>query len=756
MSFFEELKRRNVFRVGIAYAVGAWLLLQLTDVLSELLTLPPQVGPTVVTIVLIGFPVVLFAAWAYELTPQGLKRESEVQADTSITRRTGRKLNGLITVMLAVAVAYLLYDKFLVDGAAPGAERAEAEAARAAEVTDDADDQGAAAKDGTMIPDEAAAPAPPRSIAVLPFTNRSPLADDEFFIDGIHDDLLTNLARIGGLKVISRTSVARFRDTQKPIPEIARELDVATVMEGAVQRAGDTVRINVQLIDAATDEHLWAQIYDRPLTTDNLFAIQSEISGAIAEALEAQLTPDEAARVRAQPTDSLEAYNAYLRGLRDFESREIETMERALASFQRAVELDPEFAEAWAGLAQVATVLPSWGMSLTREEGRAIAEPAAERAMALAPDSGEAQLALAVVLDGEAAIEAFEPALERLPNHPMAHLWAANALQGPPGPNWLEALALLRKAVELDPLGPNPRSQLARQLLMMNRSDEAERQLRLVMETNPEYAPALGFMAWATARRGDLDESLGWSSRYLSLDPRSGPGLGSRVDALTTLRDRERLESTLARWQSTNPDNPASNFLSLRLALMDRRFGAALEQLSALPDAPGLFDAEARRALIHTYAREYDPAMASWRQAAPGLWEESARKETLVAFARDACVIADVARRVGEDEWAEGLAREARDYIMEERSRYMEHAAGQANLAYCHAVLGDYEAALSQLETNLRHRHFDSWWEPRYLELFDPLSGDRRFEDLMQAFEDEMARQRASLDRIDRPEATGP
>ena len=248
------------------------------EVLSELLNLPEEVGPVVVAIVAIGFPLALFFAWAFELTPEGIKRENEVDRSQSITPQTGQKLNIAIIVLLVVAVGYLLFDKFSGD-------RPESASTPAAEVTEVAEAMEAASAPDSEPTDERP------SIAVIPFVNRSRLEEDEFFVDGVHDDLLTNLARIGSLKVISRTSVLRYRDTETPIPEIAEELGVATIMEGAVQRAGDTVRINVQLIDAATDEHLWAEIYDREMTAENLFAIQSEISRAIADALQATLTP---------------------------------------------------------------------------------------------------------------------------------------------------------------------------------------------------------------------------------------------------------------------------------------------------------------------------------------------------------------------------------------------------------------------------------------------------------------------------------
>jgi len=224
MSFFKELKRRNVVRVGIAYIIGGWLLLQLTDVLSELLKLPEDFGPIVVAIVAIGFPIALFFAWAFELTPEGVKREKDIDRSQSITPQTGKKLNSTILVLMALVIGYLLYDKFSVGemGSEPISQ----------EPTAQATDAGNEKRDPT--PAEAEPVIKRQSIAVLPFANRSNREEDQFFTDGIHDDLLTTIARIGSMKVISRTSVMEYKGTTKKIPQIAKELGVANILEGGI------------------------------------------------------------------------------------------------------------------------------------------------------------------------------------------------------------------------------------------------------------------------------------------------------------------------------------------------------------------------------------------------------------------------------------------------------------------------------------------------------------------------------------------
>jgi len=254
MSLFVELKRRNVFKVAIAYVVVAWLVLQVTDVMIDNIGAPDWVFRVILLVLGIGFPIALLFAWAFEMTPEGIKREHEVDRSQSITRQTGRKLDFIIIGVLVVALGYFVWEsRFASQESAPAAQQVTSSPA-------------AAADDTATIP-AAAAPAE-QSIAVLPFANRSTQQEDLFFTDGIHDDLLTQLAKISGLKVISRTSVMQYRDTTKTIPEIARELGVHSVLEGAVQRAGKRIRINAQLIDVDTDEHLWAETFDREMTVE--------------------------------------------------------------------------------------------------------------------------------------------------------------------------------------------------------------------------------------------------------------------------------------------------------------------------------------------------------------------------------------------------------------------------------------------------------------------------------------------------------
>ncbi|MCZ6559257.1 MAG: adenylyl cyclase, partial [Gammaproteobacteria bacterium] len=324
MSFIQELKRRNVFRVAITYGAVGWLLVEVASVLFPTFEAPAWVMKVFATIIFLGFPLALFLAWSFELTPDGIKKEKDVDRSLSITAQTGRKIDYVIIAVLVLALGFFVYDKFVLS---PGQKAALV----------DAGIQGATGQaDATPVTE--------KSIAVLPFENISRNEAHEPFTIGIHDDLLTQLSKIGSIKTISRTSVLQYRGTTKTIPQIARELGVATILEGGVQRVGDRVRINVQLIGAKTDVHLWAETYDRQLTATNIFMIQSEIATAIADALRATLLPTEQKRLATIPTENLEALEAYFLGKQSMAKRTRTALVGAVDYFKKAIELDPDFA----------------------------------------------------------------------------------------------------------------------------------------------------------------------------------------------------------------------------------------------------------------------------------------------------------------------------------------------------------------------------------------------------------------------------
>ncbi len=412
-NFFTELKRRNVYKVAVAYAAVGWLAMQVTATIVPALHLPEVLTTVVVFLVLLGLPIALVIAWAFEMTPQGMKRTEDLSPNEKLPQWSVRKFFAFVVVVALVAGALLLFQLQRPRGA-----------------------ESALAK----------------SIAVLPFENLSRDPENAYFAEGIQDEILTRLAKISDLKVISRTSTQRYRSSPDDLPKIAQQLGVAHILEGSVQKAGNQVRVTVQLIRAATDSHLWAESYDRHLT--DIFSVESEVAEKIAQSLQAKITGAEQQAVAARPTDNPAAYEAYLRGLALW--NRIQTSPKDLDNtanlFAKAVELDPNFATAWAALSAAQSFIYSEFERTPRQ--LAAARKALEAALRLAPDAGETQFALGLYRyrgqrDYDGALEAFARAREQSASSVEGLEFSAyvKRRQG----KWDDALALHAKSLELDP-----------------------------------------------------------------------------------------------------------------------------------------------------------------------------------------------------------------------------------------------------------------------------------------------------------------
>jgi TolB-like protein/Tfp pilus assembly protein PilF len=730
MSLFKELKRRNVFRVGIAYVVGTWLLIQVADILLEAFEAPAWTLRFIIIALAIGFPVALFFAWAFELTPEGIKREHEVDRTASITPTTGKKLNNAIVVLLVLAVAWLLYDKFST-GTQPAAP--------------------ATAHNEPAQNAVSNAPTPSvsrQSIAVLPFDNRSREEDDAFFVEGIHDDLLTNLARIGSLKVISRTSVGKYLNTEKTIPEIAAELGVATIMEGAVQRSGNTVRINVQLIDAQTDEHLWAEIFDRELTADNLFAIQTEISERIAEALKATLSPEEQERISDRPTENLAAYNAFTRGRQLIASRNTNELQQARKDFDRAVELDPDFALAWVGVADTAMLLSNYG-TLPVQEYLAIGDEAARRALSLNDQLGEAHLALAQVLtrkeQNEAAEAEYRLAIDLSPNYATAYQWYADFITLWPA-RWRESLELTRKAVELDPLSSILQLEIAEKLSVLGRIDEAEQQLNRLSELDPNFAGTYTMMGWVQQQLGQFDQEIEWRQRSLEKDPGN---VGARVDiafAYANLGADDEFATVRQEIEAIDPDSWRLGMLDMLENIYQGNYPAAIEagrwvnrQLGNPPSFQGFFS------FVHLMAGDYRAALDAYYLEEPRFLDRQQWAGAIQQLTNRGCEIGWLLLRTGEPAKGQALVEQSLRYLETELPTYTEHA-DRFPADACYMALGDEDQALKAFETRVAHGHIGFWWVESSIPWNEPLRGTPRFEAALQQVRDRVATQRARLE----------
>ena len=482
-NFFSELKRRNVIRAAGLYLVGAWLVVQVAGTVLPMFGAPEWLPRTIVVLLAIGFvPAVIFS-WVFEITPEGLKREEDVARDRSITPQNGRLMDRMIIAVLVLALGYFAFDKFVLT---PRRE---------------------AALVASAVPNDSKSVINAKSIAVMPFENRSRDPDNAYFAYGIQDEILTRLAKIADLKVISRTSTQHYKSAPENLPEIAKELGVAHILEGSVQKAGDAVRVNVQLIKAADDSHLWADTFDRKLT--DIFSVESEVAKAIADQLRVKLTGQEEQVIDAKPTDNPQAYDAYLRGLAY--TLKIGNTQANFLGAQRylreAVRLDPKFALAWALLSDVDSrgyVTQALQPTLAlREEAR----QAAETALTLQPNLGEALLAkgnyyYACLKDYDTAVRYFEQARQFLPNSgriPQSLAYVARR-RG----EWDLSESYFKEAERLDPRNVYLLSSQAGSYIMLRRFPEALRKLEQVLNITPDDVDTIVTKAGIAQAEGDL------------------------------------------------------------------------------------------------------------------------------------------------------------------------------------------------------------------------------------------------------------
>ncbi len=485
MSFFEELKRRNVVRVGIAYAVSAWVLLQMFDVIGEILELPAWGGKMILAALGIGFFLALILAWVFEMTPEGLKKETEVDRSQSITPATGRKLNFVIMVLMAVALAWFAWDKF---GTRPDTARTTGAVEPATPTVE------------PVIPGEVAT----RSIAVLPFVDMSPKKDQEYLSDGIAEELLNLLVKIPDLQVAARTSSFSFKGREVTIADVARELHVANVLEGSVRKSGNRVRITAQLIRADNGFHLYSETFDR--TLDDVFGIQDEISAAVVEALKIQLLGAAPKAVVADP----EAYALYLQGRYFYAHRTRADWEKAARAYEEALQIDPDYAAAWAGLSLVYTS-QAGATYIDLHPGYAQARQAAQKALALNPTLPEGYLAEAAIQmsydwDWSGAEASLQRALELAPGMADA-VTEMGLLQRYLG-DLDQAVILERRAVALDPLSLRGLHALGMALVYDGQLDEANHVYKRLLALNPEIPTANQARARVLQLQGRPQEAL--------------------------------------------------------------------------------------------------------------------------------------------------------------------------------------------------------------------------------------------------------
>ena len=525
-SVWAELKRRNVVKVAVAYAIVGWLVIEVASTVFPLLQLPDWTATFVTMLLILGFPVALILSWAYELTPDGMKRSHEVPTTESITHVTGRKIDFAIIGALVLALGFVVYNYVLEDGSR--------EATEVASVL-------------------------PNSVAVLPFENLSPDPDNAYFAAGVHEEVLNQLAKLSELNVIARTSMMQYAAGDKSIPQVAEELNVQTVMEGSVRYADDRVLVTAQLIDPETNAHLWSDSYNRAFA--DVFAIQFDIAMNIANALEAEFSLEEQASIEAVPTDSPEAYAVYLRALSSAASGFFDS---TLELLDAAIRLDPDFALAYARKALFLANAITGNAPDQQADIEQITQDSAERALALDPTLGEAHAALAFVHQvhwrWDEAEREFEEALRLSPNDAeiLSQYSRTKRYRG----EYDDAVGIARRAAELDPQSSWSHYFLGICYRYAGDFDAAAESFRAAIEINPAIGNRHAQLAFAEISRGNWAEAL---TELQVAEQLYGEDIGSiRIPQLANAYaqmdrqdDVERLFNALNERAENSPVNPA-------------------------------------------------------------------------------------------------------------------------------------------------------------------------------------------------------
>jgi TolB-like protein len=661
-TFFAELKRRNVYKVAVAYAVIAWLLIQAASILFPTFEAPSWVMKVFVVIVAAGFVVALVIAWAFEMTPEGMKRTEDVRPDEKIPQWSRRKFAALILVITICAAALLGYQVF----------RAKPEPVSSSDVSN----------------------VPLKSIAVLPFENLSEDKANAYFADGIQDEILTRLSKIADLRVISRTSTQRFKSAPNDLREIAKQLGVANILEGSVQKSNEQVRITVQLINALNDSHLWAATYDRKLI--DIFQVETDLAQKIAASLEAKLTGREQKAIAARGTTNPEAYDAHLHALALSNRQGTDDLENMTKFARRAVELDPNYAEAWFTLARAEA--QKYFYPDHSEAQLARARTAAETAMRLAPDSAEGTAALGVfyyycLQDYDRALAQLELARSRAPSNTNAMLYisAVKRRQG----RIEEAIAIQEEAGRLDPLNQDVWANISRGYRGLRRFEEARAYVDRALAIDPNDMAIVAQRAEIFLAEGDLERA--WKIIEPLKFPPTERGFGLYVSLLFfqgRFDDAERMI----------------------LAMIERK------------DIPPLFATigHATLANMRLYENNRAGAESLFIQAETELKQLRAAGDDGVLL-RD--VLLMVEARLGHRAEAEAVADSLLETTRNDRWQFPRE---EEQVARAYIILGDFDRALPLIEHALSAPAVEAL-TPAYLRYdpsWDPIRKDPRFQKL--------------------------
>jgi TolB-like protein/Flp pilus assembly protein TadD len=667
-----ELKRRNVYRAAVAYGVVAWFLTQLTTQVFPFFEIPNSAVRFVVIALAVGFPIAMLLSWLYELTPEGIVRTEDLDPAQarSARRATGRILDFIIIGALLLVIAMLIVGRFPFYR-----------------------------ETGESIFQ--------KSIAVLPLENLSGDPDNAYFADGIHEEILTRLAGIADLKVISRSSTQQYQSKPRNLREIAKQLGVANILEGSVQKAADQVRVNVQLVNAQTDSHLWADTYDRKLT--DIFGVESEIAKRIAESLQAKLTGREEQALAAIPTNNPEAYDAYLRGLA-FEARSSYSKDlkaKAIGFYEQAVQLDPKFALAWARLSRGHAFLYFFRVDPTDAARGDAAKRALENAQKLQPNLPETQLGLGyyqyyVLRDYRLAETTFDGVIKRLPGSSEARR-ALGIIARREG-KWGESIAYFEQARALDPRNAELLGFAADTYAELRQFPAALKLYDRELDIMPDVPDVIGAKVSIYQAQGDLQEA----AKFLSaINAQTPPGIFySKIRQLQFERNYVEairlLQARLAQFHHDSQFHAACD--EVNLAFMQRLAGDS---------AGAKVTAEQARNTLEQLFRD-QPDNESFAAALSQAYAMMGEKDSALRVAERAVML----RPTVKDQ--------------------LEGPGFEENLALIQTIFGENSQAISTI-TRLLHTPYQGWLygvvpiTPALLRLdplWDPLRGDPAFQKL--------------------------
>ncbi|NOR19531.1 MAG: hypothetical protein GQ538_05530 [Xanthomonadales bacterium] len=705
MSLFDELKRRNVFKVGVAYVITAWLLLQLTEVLVGLLELPENAGKYVILLLVIGFPVALFFAWAFELTTEGIKKEKDVDRSESITRVTGRKLDFAIIAILMVALSYFAFDKFVLSARQ------------------------------NSLPTQAAMPVEPepkeKSIAVLPFVNMSSDTEQEYFSDGISEEILNALAKVKELKVAGRTSSFAFKGQNLDLRQIGETLGVENILEGSVRKSGKQIRITAQLIQVEDGFHLWSETYDRELT--NVFAIQDEISTAILKQLKLQLLDSEKSAITATTTDT-RAYEQFLLAKQRIYDRNKLSLEAAAKLLDSVIEIDPDYAPAIAqrAIATLLLVEDQYG-DIPRDEANPQAKILLDKSVILDPQLAEGWAGLGLYYIGQPsahfqAIEALEKSLSINPNLIDASNWLqiAYGYAGMTG----KVLPILEDMLERDPLF---RPAIGNAILEFNRLGMQDKSLAAIERARPfipDDAHLVSYKANTLMSLGRYSEALPLAEEAVQRQPADAIFRGTLGGVLYRTHQYEKLlDPAFSRF-----------FRSFILDILDRKEEAAILAYELAAEGYpgpllGIFLRSGRYSEAADYVEERWKDLDDYEADFPhGDTGHGMMLGMALAYAR-----------TGDDEKYQDAmkrTRKAHDQLISEGTQSMFFFWGEA--AY-YTLAQDYDKAIEQLGIAVDRGAINTPKITRGSPIFEPLEGDPRFEAIQKRMIENLNTQRAAL-----------